>query len=301
MDIKKFALLAEANKTNKDNKTQTKTDTNVDWNADIDLDPKQHKISKPDQPKSTDKVTPKGASRDTTNASLKNNLSIDQISQMGDHFGSLDQAMQHIDSDEMSDEDFYNSLNVPNTTGGRPKPAEPGKDIGPLQRGMTEIPAELKDVPALLGQKYNVTFHEVRNLPGMIQRSIRMLGRSLFGTLTSQNLEDVLCVSTFTNSEREVNNVAGYAKQNAQQESDLHFDFAKVMPGYTAKGYLSKVGDTTFLVISDFAGKYIYSWPSEYDKKIQWKDVAEGLPNQQARLPKFESIELPFLRMILRS
>lgn len=298
MDFTRFKQLVEANEKPK---TTTKTKSDLDLDFDIDLDPKQHTVAKPEGPRPGPgpKVTPKGVSRDQTMSSLRSTLSADQTARAAGHLGNLDAAMQGMDSDEMSDDEFLASLDLP-TPGGYPdEPKEPSKEIGFLQKGMTTIPSEWKDVPAILGQKYNVNFHEVRNLPGMIQRSIRMLGRSLFGTLTSYPLDNVLCVSSFTNTDRDVNNVAGFAKKNAQQESDLDFDFARVMPGYTAKGYLSRVGDTTFMVIEDFAGKYVYSWPSEYDKQIQWKDVA-SLPNEQKQLSmKREFVEISFAKSLL--
>lgn len=120
--------------------------------------------------------------------------------------------------------------------------------------------------------KTEVTFHQVKNLPGYISNAIRTLGKSLFSQFTTTPITDIQVVANFggsgPNSKMEINALANYIIKNGAQVTDANIDFENIMPGYTADIKIFDTNDVTFMLVKDFAGEYIYSWPSN-TKKIK--------------------------------
>ena len=123
----------------------------------------------------------------------------------------------------------------------------------------------------------NPDWHQVANLPGNMGRSIRMLGKHLFGSFTRTSTADIYVVAnlggTGPNSTQEVNAVAGWLRNEGKDLGPGEIDFSKIMPGYNADIHqYSAAGIRWFLVRDDF-GQYIYSWPEE-DSKTQKNNTA---------------------------
>lgn len=122
-------------------------------------------------------------------------------------------------------------------------------------------------------------WHQVKHLPGYIQQPIRALGRQVFKTFTTTPVEDIQTLANIgggPNTVRELNAVAGWLKKNATKVTDGTIDFDKSMPDYEAKYQVYTYGDHTFKLVKDFAGIYIYAWPSADDVT---------LPSAQKKLP----------------
>jgi len=104
-------------------------------------------------------------------------------------------------------------------------------------------------------------WHMVRNLPGYLREPIRALGRPLFSQFTDTPLEDIQILTTILNPDRELQALAGWIRRNGIMDDDPEIDFDRVFPGYKVKPQIWNVEGYTFLLMEDFAGRYIYGWP----------------------------------------
>ena len=106
---------------------------------------------------------------------------------------------------------------------------------------------------------------KVRDLPGYMQQGIRMMGRKVFKQFTSLPLERMEILSTLTNREEELNAVAKYLRDNGTRLDSSNLEFHNI-EGYDADTQLWTAGSgdkaRDYLLVKDFAGNYIYSWPS---------------------------------------
>jgi len=128
-------------------------------------------------------------------------------------------------------------------------------------------------VPALINKAIaasdpnaiNPEWHQIKNLPGYMQRPIRAMGRATMGAFTDTPIEEISLVANLggqgPNSDREVSGVAQWLKTNAQKVDSADMDFGDTIPGYNAQTLVYKVPGMKFLVVRDFAGGYIYAWP----------------------------------------
>jgi hypothetical protein len=77
------------------------------------------------------------------------------------------------------------------------------------------------------------------------------------------------------NSNREVQSVANFVRENGEDMGSGNIDFSQVMPGYSAETHQYSAAGIRWLLVRDFAGQYIYCWPEADSKQIG---------GQQARL-----------------
>lgn len=151
------------------------------------------------------------------------------------------------------------------------------------------LPVVPSNIPAILNTQIEQyghlepEWHLVRNLPGYLQNSIRMLGRQLFGSFTSTNLEEIQVLANVMgqgpNSQREINIVASWAKDNASPIGEGDIDFDIIMPGYSADIRQYSSNNIRLLLVKDEFGSYIYSWP-ESDSKDMYKHGQRTLPQK---------------------
>lgn len=149
-----------------------------------------------------------------------------------------------------------------------------------LARAGFEEPTKTTDLPARTDQLKQINtaivaasevhpeWHQVRNLPGYFQQGIRAMGRQVFGAITSTPIEEIQVLANLMdsgepNTKREINAVANWLKQNAERDTDGEINFQKHIPDYSAEFAIYKVNGQTFMLVKDFAGDYIYNWPSE--------------------------------------
>jgi hypothetical protein len=148
----------------------------------------------------------------------------------------------------------------------------------------TPEPPLTADVPALINKAIaaqdpnaiNPEWHQIKNLPGYMQRPIRAMGRATMGAFTDTPIEEISLVANLggqgPNSDREVSGVAQWLKANAQKVDSAEMDFGDTIPGYEAQTLVYKVPGMKFLVVRDFAGGYIYAWPDASNDLISGND-----------------------------
>ena len=135
-------------------------------------------------------------------------------------------------------------------------------------------------VPALINKAIaahdpsaiNPEWHQIKNLPGYMQRAIRAMGRGVFSQFTDTPIEEISLVANLggqgPNSEREVSGVGAWLKANAEKVDQADLDFGDTIQGYGAQTAVYRVPGMKFLVVRDFAGGYIYAWPDASSKTL---------------------------------
>jgi hypothetical protein len=128
------------------------------------------------------------------------------------------------------------------------------------------VPALIsREIAAAMPDTVDPQFHQVKNLPGYMSRAIRAMGRETFKNYTDTPVEDISVLANLggqgPNSEREINAVASWLKENGTKLDASELGFGDMIPGYSAQTMLYSTAGMRFLVVKDFAGGYIYVWP----------------------------------------
>ena len=160
---------------------------------------------------------------------------------------AMNNIMSNQDQDEISDEQARQNANYSDDTSDvKPKPTN------------ENLPAIINKQMTIYGDtKIQPTWHQVKNLPGYMLNAIRAGGRKVFKQFTNTPIEDIQMVCTLLNSETEVKAVMNYAMKNGVLDDTAKMEFGG---GIEADVKLYKTKDFSFLCVSDFAGKYVYSW-----------------------------------------
>lgn len=174
--------------------------------------------------------------------------------------------IQSLDiEDEISDEEAARRAGV--THGAVPEPKTPGTDVARIETLPAVINKEL-----LAAGEVEPEWHQVKNLPGYLSSAIRAMGRQIFGTYTNTPIEDIQVLAHVAgqgpNSKRELNAVGGWLHKNAERDVEGEMDFSKSIPNYGVEFKIYNTRNFTFMVVKDFAGLYIYSWPTADNKKL---------------------------------
>ena len=137
----------------------------------------------------------------------------------------------------------------------------------------TEVSTEVRsDMPANVSTAMQVStgitpeWHMVKNLPGYLASGIRAIGRQVFGPFTSTPIEEIQVLANLgegPNTQQEIDAVLGYLKTEGEHNSDADIEFQRKIPNYGAKVKIYTALGYTFMVVKDFAGNYIYSWPTK--------------------------------------
>lgn len=151
---------------------------------------------------------------------------------------------------------------------------------------LPSVDVNTNNLPAVAGQTLKAAgvqspeFHQVANLPGNMAAQIRQLGRALFGSLTMTPTNRIYMIANLggqgPNSTQEVGAVANFLKQHGEDRGPGEIDFDAIMPGYKAETRMFTAAGIRWMLVKDFAGQYIYSWPEE--------DSADATP----RLDEYE-------------
>lgn len=174
-------------------------------------------------------------------------------------------------SDEINDQQAAQNTNRTNNTAGN-------VDIPPTPQN---LPAIINKALATTSrdvanqQSVDVDWHMVKNLPGYMAAPIRAMGRQIFSPFTSTAIEDINVIANLNdsgpNDDREIDAVSRYVSSNGTPNTVATLEFQKIIPGYSADVVAYDADGYTFLLVKDFAGKYIYSWPSADNKKMAQK------------------------------
>lgn len=134
----------------------------------------------------------------------------------------------------------------------------------------------------------NPQWHQVANLPGNMQRAVRMLGRALFGGLTSTPTEDIYMVGNVMgqgpNTAQEVSAVAAWIRANGRDLGRGDIDFAGSIPGYQADIRTYDAAGIRWLMVQDEFGRYIYAWPRDHSRNLENSNEPARLSREPARL-----------------
>jgi hypothetical protein len=166
--------------------------------------------------------------------------------------------------------DMMSRINVPdNMVANEPEldtDRAPGDDEQPEPVNPNNVPAMIsREIAAAMPDTVDPQFHQVKNLPGYMSRAIRAMGRETFKNYTDTPVEDISVLANLggqgPNSEREINAVSSWLKQNGTKLDASELGFGDMIPGYSAQTMLYSTAGMRFLVVKDFAGGYIYVWP----------------------------------------
>ena len=186
--------------------------------------------------------------------------------------------------DEISDEEAARRAGV--TMGDEPEtPATYGVDQEPRTPG-TEL-ATIENMPAQVNREISADtsvepdWHQVKHLPGYLKSAIRAMGRQVFGVYTETPIEDIQVIANVSNSgqpnsARELNAVGSWLVDNAQRDTEGEMNFQQSIPDYQADFQIYTHEGYTFMVVQDFAGNYIYSWPTADNKDLTNQQGAQG-------------------------
>ncbi len=189
----------------------------------------------------------------------------DAMGKLADLVGS---GMQDVISDEdaarIAGADDATDLRTPGFTDTEPK--TPSKDL-----------AVIETMPAMLNKKMakegmvELEWHQVKHLPGYMMSAVRAIGRAVFAPFTDTPIENIQVVADLgsgPNSAKELDAALNWLHKHARRDTEAEMWFEDVIPDYDAKIICYKASGFTFLAVKDFAGNYIYSWPTTDEKQL---------------------------------
>ena len=123
-------------------------------------------------------------------------------------------------------------------------------------------------------------WHMVKHLPGYLASGIRSIGRAVFAPFTRTPIEQIQVLANLgsgaPNSQREIDAVVGFLKQYGHRSTEAEIQFHDRIPDYDAKIQVYAAMGYTFVLVKDFAGNYIYSWPEADGDGLQIPDSNAG-------------------------
>lgn len=148
---------------------------------------------------------------------------------------------------------------------GRPEPVTTGTDVATIETMPAVVNKEIaKHAPV------EPEWHQVKHLPGYLAAAIRAMGRQVFGVFTNTRIEDIQIIANLggqgPNSERELDAVAGWLKDNGVRDTDGEMNFHQSIPDYGAEFQVYNAEKFTFMIVKDEYGNYVYSWPTKDNK-----------------------------------
>jgi hypothetical protein len=142
-----------------------------------------------------------------------------------------------------------------------------------------------RDVPAVISQAMQAAgtqspeWHTINNLPGYNQRNVRGMGRNIFSMFTSTPLENIKTIANVDgqgpNSDAEINAVAAFLRDNAEDLGSVDVSHGMAIPGYRPDVKEYRANGIRFQIVRDPMGRYIYAYP-DADARIQGPDQGQG-------------------------
>lgn len=175
-----------------------------------------------------------------------------------------------------------------------------GDDAAHHDVGTPELKPTSKNLPAIISKALatmgrslkgispdDVEWHMVKHLPGYLSKPIRAMGRQVFSPFTKTPIEDIQVIASLggaPNTDAEIDAVSKYVSKNGHRDHALEVLFTEVIPGYNAHVIIYDCLGYTFCFVKDFAGNYIYSWPSSDTRIQKQRGHEEKLSGGHARL-----------------
>jgi hypothetical protein len=127
---------------------------------------------------------------------------------------------------------------------------------------------KIENLPAVIStalQSYDANVHPewtmVKDLPGYMSGAIRAFGREIMKVLAPGTpLEQIQVITTLgsLNSSKEINAVANFLKSNGIRDENKSGEIVELLSGYSPKVAVFRALGYNWLMVQDFAGKYIY-------------------------------------------
>jgi len=249
----------------KKKQTRSNTDTAFDSAPDLSVFTKPRSKTKDSplasQTKRKQSVQPEPTLKTSSAAQTADKLKGVNIPAQGINF--LRDLMSKDIVDEIPDDELdnpYASNNTLDTIG-----------VDPIPKTPENLPAVINKQIALW-KNVEPEWSMVKHLPGYFQTAIRAVGRQVFGAYTKIPLEKIQVLANLNgagpNDDRELNAAAGWIKHTGVRDSVAELDFEQSMPGYKADVQIWNAEGYQFMIVYDFAGKYVYAWPSNKGVRI---------------------------------
>ncbi|KKL89679.1 hypothetical protein LCGC14_1912260 [marine sediment metagenome] len=162
------------------------------------------------------------------------------------------------------------------------------------QEGIHPMPTVPENLPAVINKSIaklkNVEpeWHMVKHLPGYLAEPIRAIGREVFAPFTKTPVEKIQVLADLQgqgpNHKMEINAVASWLKQNAIRDMEGEIQFSEIFEDYEAEVKLYNAVGYSFLLVKDFMGNYIYSWPGGRGVHLGAAPKRKKLPEVYLRL-----------------
>lgn len=215
----------------------------------------------------------KMASAQKTRSSMRNVEMPDGASDKLDAIADLDmedeisdaEAAQRAGHGDMIDDEGY-----------VPEPTEP-----------ETLPAVINQQLAVAGSDMEPEWHQVKNLPGYLQSPIRAMGRAVFEPFTKTPIEDIQVLANLGSGPNDLNElkmVATWLERDGVRDTDGEMKFQRAIPDYEVDYRMYRAAGATFMVVKDFAGHYIYSWPASDNKYLSNDEQPAKLGHDAPRL-----------------
>jgi len=228
------------------NEAKTKTKTKPDISDTFKQKPDQPLTKKDDKKAEKPKDEPKGKTPEFKVSSKDETLKKTTGIRMNDRAAELLSKMKDVEAD----------------------PDDPGY---PKHETLPSTNVKPDNVPAVINKAMTVKgflnpeWHIVANLPGNMATAIRTVGRKLFKSFTRTPTDKIVMIGNVMNhgpnTNAEINAVAKWLKNAGQEVSSGDIDFSDFMPGYKADIKMYDAAGCRFLLVEDFAGRYVYVWP----------------------------------------
>lgn len=228
------------------NEAKTKTKTKPDISDTFKQKPDQPLTKKDDKKAEKPKDEPKGETPKFKVSSKDETLKKTAGIRMNDRAAELLSKMKDVEAD----------------------PDDPGY---PKHETLPSTNVKPDNVPAVINKAMTVKgflnpeWHIVANLPGNMATAIRTVGRKLFKSFTRTPTDKIVMIGNVMNhgpnTNPEINAVAKWLKNAGQEVSSGDIDFSDFMPGYKADIKMYDAAGCRFLLVEDFAGRYVYVWP----------------------------------------
>lgn len=162
----------------------------------------------------------------------------------------------------------------------------------PEPRTPDNLPAVISKAVAQTDGRFNVKWHQVKNLPGYFQSAIRAMGRAVFEPVTKTRIENIYVISSLSNTETELRMLGSWIAKHGHKNDSMEMKFHDLLPGYNAKVDVYAAYGYTFAVVEDQFGRYIYGW-DETDNRIgrtSTKQISESVNTKPKIHPAFTNI-----------
>jgi hypothetical protein len=186
---------------------------------------------------------------------------------------SSHEATKKLSKADLSHQDEISDEQAARNAGGRtssPK-TKPSTDLVTPQN----LPKLMSKALSTNDNKIIPEWHMVKHLPGYLASGIRSIGRAVFKPFTDTKIEDIQVLASLggqgPNTDKEINAVANYVLHHGRRDTEAELIFHDRIPDYSADIKIFKTLGYTFMLVKDFAGKYVYSWPTSDEKVLSHK------------------------------